>query len=223
MAYYRIYYNIISIGDESVMDITPSDVGYGRPALCTGVAELDSVTQRWEFLKPVVAIPPGWVRIMNSSTGHVLYHDYNTNPPTLIPPPAQLPPQFREAWGTQWCFHKILNTGPWNDKATARLAWVMKNRLTDMVLHVEKDKDNVWTVQASEKQECNEYDSWSLEFDEDGNWIIRNEEQFCLLEEGSQLQGQIPGNELICKDKRFSRTGGKCWLIRYIAWPLSGL
>ncbi|RPB06552.1 hypothetical protein P167DRAFT_569101 [Morchella conica CCBAS932] len=212
----RIYYNIISIGDERIMHITPADVGCGRPALCTGDGESDSDTQSWEFLKPVVAIPPGWVRIMNISTGHVLCHDYNTSPPVLIPPPAQLPPQYRETWGTQWCFHKILNPGPWNDKATARLAWVVKNRLTDAVLHVQEDKYNVWTVQASGNQEYNEYQSWSLEFDEDGNWIIRNEEMFCLLEEGSKLQGQIPGNELICKDKRFSRTGGKSWLIRSV-------
>lgn len=90
-----VFYNIINSSDETMLDTTTDT---RRPPLQTWHPKPENVAQRWEFIPPVVAVPPGWVQIQNASTGRVLSHKYLSQQPVLIAPSALQPSHYRESW-----------------------------------------------------------------------------------------------------------------------------
>lgn len=190
-----------------------------RPPLQTWHPKPANVAQRWEFIPPVVAVPPGWVQIQNASTRHILSHKYLSYPPVLIVPQSLQPSHYRESWETQWSFHMI--KGPEKDPSriwdTERTTWAIKNRLTGAILSQHDHKNTGQTVSALDRLDiATGYmsDRWYLEIDSGENWIIKNEDTYCLLQESTT--GRRIGFELRCCGKAVRGDNTKIWTFVYV-------
>lgn len=189
-----------------------------RPPLQTWYPKPINVAQRWEFIPPVVAVPPGWIQIQNASTGRVLSHKYITYQPILITPPTPQPLHYREGWETQWIFDMLEGQeeiGLCNPKSTV---WIIRNRLTGAILTQYHDLMNKeYSIGALDRRYVSnpgEVDWWCPEIDSGGAWIIRNKKTYFLLEESTNRRHI--GYELKCDDRVVHGVKAKIWNFVYI-------
>lgn len=179
---------------------------------------LASSKQQWEFLKPVVAVPAGWVEIHNHATGHVLSQKYVTSPPKLVPLSTYRTgwplPRHRETWAAQWTL--ALPSAYILEGEGGNSAWVIKNRLTEARLrfasHPYNDKHSLSVVSVINRSTAfvKRTEMWEIEFEDDNLWKIRSRHGSKYLEQTDVCIGS--GKELACTSDRVeSRDHSKMW------------
>lgn len=203
-------------------------IGYGNPSpdSCHIWEYLpENPGQPWEFLTPVVAIPAGWVEIVNVGSGDILSQKYISSPPHLVRPPVEYgdlsSPEYRERWGTQWTLALPTTYESTGDSCGT---WIIKNRLTGgrlrypPHLHKAEYRPSVVAEMNQGWLALGPLERWMLELQADGTWKIRNQQNSFYLEE-TELRVR-EGKELACVNKDFKRGDtSKMWELRYV-WSL---
>ncbi|KAL7268096.1 hypothetical protein RUND412_009297 [Rhizina undulata] len=172
------YYTLTNFHTGTVLDFD-IQTGKGRaPGRCyCRNRDTPSTTQRWEFVVPLVAVPPGWIQIQNSSNNRFLQQTYATLPPFLAEHPVPSKQScYRETWGAQWAFIHPPNHGG----ASTQTCWLIKNRLTGGLLGF---REQVYKNSKKRNVHANEVVptsdnalQWSVEADTEGRWEIVNQE-----------------------------------------------
>ncbi|KAL7272506.1 hypothetical protein RUND412_004675 [Rhizina undulata] len=180
----REFYNILSLQDGGAVDIA------GSPVIGSHVREFKlnplNHQQRWEFIVPVVPVPPGWVQIRSAPiNGHqlLLQQEYITAPPFLGPETDPSSPlSKRTNWGNQWTF--FLDN---KNDGSLQNYWYIQNRLTGGLLGYHKQvykngrEINVaagWTSRSRGWPNI----CWMLKRQRDGFWSIVNKANGLVLE-----------------------------------------
>lgn len=176
----------------------------------------ENLHDRWELMIPVVAFPPGWFHIQNVRTGDLLSHDYDHNPPLLLPrPETTIESQFRRQWGFQW----TLSHSKFFDLSTAgeRNSWYIINRLTRIPLN-----PRFGTIGEADCTSHGENLTWRLELDTSRHWKLVNRTSSCLLEQTESISGG--STSVRCTEKWFElETGHKSWILEYVIPSFSQL
>lgn len=171
---------------------------------------------RWEFMIPVIAFPPGWFHIQNARTGDLLSHDYDYNPPLLLPrPETVIESQFRRQWQFQW----TLSHSRFFEPSTAgeRNSWYIINRLTRIPL-----SPHFGTIGEADFAGHGENLTWRLELDTSRHWKLINRTSSCLLEQTESISGG--STSVRCTEKWFEpETGHKSWILEYVIPSFSRL
>lgn len=149
-------------------------------------------------------MPPGWLRLQNVSSGHVLSQTYSSLPPisrSIVP--ASSFSSYHESWAAQWAFVRL---SALSNNTLGSNAYLIKNRLTGGYLRCqasrfahrgeEPSSVNAWQTSHSG---LSKKDSWQLELDRQSNWkIVHQESKFLLEEAAVQL---LEGYEVVCVTK----------------------
>lgn len=171
----------------------------------------------------MVAIPVGWVEIINVGSGDILTQTYISSPPRLVHPSDQYsnlkPPEYRERWGTQWTL--VLPTTHEPQGCDSSGTWIIKNRLTGARLRnssYPREVGQQLSVVAVMNQgfvKVWPIERWILELESDNTWKIRNQNSSSYLEETEVRIGD--GKELACVSESFKRGDtSKMWRFRYV-------
>lgn len=167
----------------------------------------ERLQSHWEFVIPVLAIPHGWFHIQNVQTKEMLSHDYDHNPPVLLPAhESPIEPQYRRQWQFQWTLShsKCFKSGT----ASEPNSWYIINRLTRIPLSPLFGNMGEKDFAGRDKNLA-----WKLEFDPSGNWKITNRTTCCLLEQLSMVRSG--GNAVGCSNRIFIPTPGhQSWILR---------
>ncbi|KAL7272656.1 hypothetical protein RUND412_004528 [Rhizina undulata] len=126
-------YNIFSLYDSAILslksvvvvDVHKKEVeNYTQAIIKKFEAKIRA--QPWEFVIPLVGVPPGWVQIRNILTGRILQQMYITSLPFLAAETTASPSlNTIMNWRLQWVF--LL---PENDGTSLQNSWAIRNRLT---------------------------------------------------------------------------------------------
>lgn len=207
--YARVYYNLVSVFNDQVIDIDNSQ-SVGSAHKIHSQNYVEGYEQHcWEFVIPAVSFPPGWFQIQNAGTGELLSHKYVCNPPILLPSPeSPRPCQDRESWQFQW----TLTHGKFYDSkfTGGRNAWRIVNRLTGAGLSCLFNNITPKTLQDHGPSFL-----WKLELDPSCNWKIANITTSCLLEKSTTASFGGTGTAVICENRKFIPKGGSMsWILR---------
>ncbi|KAL7272507.1 hypothetical protein RUND412_004676 [Rhizina undulata] len=201
----REFYHVLSFYDGGALDIA------GIAQIGSHIREFElseNYQQRWEFIVPAVAVPPGWIQI-RSAERLFLQQEYITLPPFLGPEIDPLSPLSKRAnWGSQWTF--LLE---YESDEPSQNYWLIKNRLTGGFLGSEKrvHKNGIEiTVTAAETYRCDhgcpQY-YWIIRKQRDGYWSIVNMGNGMVLE-----NVPVPGGvEIRAERKDFNENNRWKW------------
>ncbi|KAL7275510.1 hypothetical protein RUND412_001534 [Rhizina undulata] len=219
------FYNIISIHNGGALDIAikppvkstirnPGNPESSRPttaeaySICISEFSAAEPRQQWEFIIPTVAIPAGWVQVVNISPDnkrHILQQKHLTSPPFLgreIDPSSPL--SERSNWGSQWAFFLgDQNNGP-------SRYWTIKNRLTHAWIgfqketHINGRKINIIAGEVGNDARRSDTHGWELKINRDRSWSIINKKNGLALARAESVEvGEVQA-------VRNSGEGGDC-------------
>ncbi|KAL7269458.1 hypothetical protein RUND412_007884 [Rhizina undulata] len=129
----------------------------------------------WEFLLPLVAIPPGWIHIESVATGKRLNHRYLGSVVHLSAPQI-LSSTNRDGWGSQWAF---IASGEPDDENY----WLVKNRLTGGLLEAGMDlfsPAQYLYARSTTETHRTTLQHWKIELTVEGVWRISYGDQLAL-------------------------------------------
>ncbi|KAL7275343.1 hypothetical protein RUND412_001721 [Rhizina undulata] len=210
------FYTITNIWSGTVMDIKGEDNPAAGSQCCTSIPADTNLKQQWQFITPILAVPPGWVQIRNASASNFLLQQTHFSSPPFLVPETKLNSKklnHTENWATQWTFILPLE----QPIDAAHRTWVIRNRLTRGLLsnQVELYKDTIEiTVNASNPvyNEKAGVRKWMLELTRDGFWKIKNARTEFLLEQGGPVEDCK--DVVMCVEKDTTRASAtKLWEI----------
>ncbi|KAL7269622.1 hypothetical protein RUND412_007704 [Rhizina undulata] len=191
------FYNILTLLDGETLEIANPNINSPIRSLHLSEFSSENSQQRWEFVIPLAAVPPGWVQIRSATHGQqILQQKYLTSPPFLgseVDPSAPL--NERINWGSQWAF-QLEKTN-----CLSQNHWFIVNRLTHGLLgHWEelevykkgREINITALVTSSFKNGRNVESLWKLQKHRDGYWSIVNTGSGLVLEKvASSEMGEV--------------------------------
>ncbi|KAL7275517.1 hypothetical protein RUND412_001542 [Rhizina undulata] len=157
--------------------------------------------QLWEFIIPTVAIPPGWVQIINVSPDNkrrILQQKYLTSPPFLGPEidPAS-PLSERSNWGSQWAFFLEYRTN-----GLPQHYWTIRNRLTHAWMGFREETQingreiNIIAGEVWDDAHYSDTHLWKLQMHRDRCWSIINKKNGLALARAESVEaGEVQAVE----------------------------
>lgn len=188
-ALYRETYIITSVHSGNVID----------SACFIRQANIDSESQAWELVNPLISIPHGWLQIRNVSSDHLLSHTFISLPPISVLSTSKSL-SYPESWATQWAFIRASDLG--HSNAGSR-DYIIRNRLTRAYLRCQESKflhqeGKEGSVNAYETR-CYAFEFWRFDRNAQSNWKIVDSKSGFLLEEVAVPL--MDGMEVVCVTK----------------------